>query len=127
MSINDLDAIGTRKKSFLDNYTLDSSTTSPSTITSITDVPAGIYVVHGHIRFKTASGTGTRLVNISAIGGAVVSNEETEVGGNPSGYTAINSVAIIASSSTFTITLLGRQNSGSSILITAGLYAVRIK
>lgn len=111
------------------SVSLASATGDATAITSVT-ITAGTWVLTGFIRFA-ANATGQRLANISNTSGAsstaIMEQSGIQQDAVSSGGTYMNVARIITATSSTTMYLNVRQNSGSTLSTSGFLRAVRIK
>lgn len=111
------------------SVSLASATADATAITSVT-IAAGTWVLTGFIRF-TANATGQRLANISNTSGAsttaIMEQSGIQQDAVSSGGTYMNVARIVTATSSTTMYLNVRQNSGSTLSTSGFLRAVRIK
>lgn len=111
------------------SVSLASATGDATAITSVT-ITAGTWVLTGFIRFA-ANATGQRLANISNTSGAsstaIMEQSGIQQDAVSSGGTYMNVARIVTATSSTTMYLNVRQNSGSTLSTSGFLRAVRIK
>lgn len=95
---------------------------SNTTITSISNLPTGHYILMGFANFQSTSGTGTRRLWIT--GPSSYSSKEIEIDGNANGYTQIMCGDIVNTGGTYN--LVCAQSSGSAVTVSGTLKAMRI-
>lgn len=120
-----LDAVGT----YYSNSGSSSVTSgSNATLCSIQNLPAGVYVVEATCRFANNT-TGRRGLRIdtSSSASAESATQHTTVVSAASGYTIVNTAAVMSFSAQSTVYARIYQNSGSSLSTSGYMYAVRIK
>lgn len=100
---------------------------SNATLCSIQNLPAGVYVVEATCRFAN-NNTGRRGLRIdTSASSAESATQHTTVVPAASGYTIVNTAAVLSFSATSTAYARVYQNSGSSLSTSGYMYAVRIK
>ena len=100
---------------------------SNSTLCSIQNLPAGVYVVEATCRFASNT-TGRRGLRIdTSASSAESATQHTTVVPAASGYTIVNTAAVLSFSAVSTVYARVYQNSGSNLSTSGYMYAVRIK
>lgn len=100
---------------------------SNATLCSIQNLPAGVYVIEATCRFAN-NNTGRRGLRIdTSASSAESATQHTTVVPAASGYTIVNTAAVLSFSATSTAYARVYQNSGSSLSTSGYMYAVRIK
>lgn len=119
-----LDAVGTYGNT---SGSPNVASASNATLCSIANLPAGVYVVEATCRFANNT-TGRRGLRIdTSASSAESATQHTTVVPAASGYTIVNTAAVLSFSGTTTIYARVYQNSGSQLATSGYMYYVRIK